>query len=261
MSIRTLASIITCAAAVSSAQAEGLKSVSILPGWSIVDGTRVAGLLIELEDEWKTYWRSPGASGYPPQFDFSASQNISNIAIQWPAPNVFGTDEYATIGYKKAVVLPLIISPTQPDLDVEISLSADIGVCEDVCIPVTFTLSDIVEPTTNVRTPSLLAALANGAWSVEDMGIAGISCDLFVQQDGFGVDVKVPLGQLDQNTRIIVEYPESNVWVDNGFTKGSNASLQMRASVIAQTNTALARDAFVINLLGDGVWIQKKGCY
>jgi DsbC/DsbD-like thiol-disulfide interchange protein len=33
-----------------------------------------AGILVELEPDWKTYWRVPGDSGIPPQFDWAGSK-------------------------------------------------------------------------------------------------------------------------------------------------------------------------------------------
>ena len=151
MLTRFLRSMLISSALVSSAFADGFKSAAILNGWIASDGTRVAGLVLELEDGWKTYWRSPGASGFPPQFDFSASQNVESISIEWPAPNIFGSDEFATIGYEKSVVLPLLISPKAADQDIQVSLSADIGVCEDICIPTSFTLSQDISAQANSR--------------------------------------------------------------------------------------------------------------
>ena len=40
-----------------------------------------AGLQIELEPGWKTYWRSPGSSGLPPQFSFSGSTNVAAFDV------------------------------------------------------------------------------------------------------------------------------------------------------------------------------------
>ena len=57
-------------ALVSPAFADGFKSAAILNGWIASDGTRVAGLALELEDGWKTYWRSPSASGFPHSLTF-----------------------------------------------------------------------------------------------------------------------------------------------------------------------------------------------
>ena len=240
--------------------ADGLKSVSILHGWSERDGMRVAGLKLELADGWKTYWRSPGASGFPPQFDFSASQNVENISIKWPAPNIFGSDEFATIGYEKSVVLPLLISPKVADQDIQISLSADIGVCEDICIPTSFTLSQDIPAEANSRPSALMASLANGPWSVGDLGIQELTCDLSADSNGFLVAISARTENLNQNTRIIVEYPSSDVWVNNGLTSRKNAKFKMQADVFVDTTIALARDRFIINLLSDGVWAQYNGC-
>jgi len=240
--------------------ADGLKSASILHGWQTSDGTRVAGLLLDLEDGWKTYWRSPGASGFPPQFDFSGSENLGNISIQWPAPNIFGTDEYATIGYENSVVLPLLISPRVAGQDIKISLTADIGVCEDICIPMSFTLADQIPAGATARPSALVAALANGPWTAKDLGIQPLTCELSMGQNGFLADVSANSDKLDPNTRIIVEYPANNVWVNNGLTYRNNNAFEMQAEIIADTTVALARNQFIINLLSDGVWAQHRGC-
>lgn len=54
----------------------------IAPG----SGTLSAGLALDLADGWKTYWRTPGEVGFPPEIDWSGSQNIASIDFQWPAP-------------------------------------------------------------------------------------------------------------------------------------------------------------------------------
>ena len=260
MLTRFLRAMLIGAAIVTPAFADGLKSAAILPGWIASDGIRIAGLVLELEDGWKTYWRSPGASGFPPQFDFSASRNVENISIEWPAPNIFGNDAFATIGYEKSVVLPLLISPKVADQDVQISLSADIGVCKDICIPTSFTLSQDILAKANSRPSALMASLANGPWSVDDLGIQELTCDLSADPNGFLVAISARTENLNQNTRIIVEYPSANVWVNNGLTSRKDARFQMQADVFVDTTIALARDRFVINFLSDGVWAQDKGC-
>jgi len=248
------------AAAITPAFADGLKSASILHGWIASGGTRVAGLVLELEDGWKTYWRSPGASGFPPHFDFTTSENVQNISIEWPAPNIFGSDEYATIGYEKSVVLPLLISPKRADQDIQISLSAEIGICEHVCIPTSFTLSDNIPAEANSRPSALMASLANGPWSSEDLGIEALTCDLSADPNGFLVAISASTQNLNPNTRIIVEYPAADVWVNNGLTSRKKTEFQMQAEIFVNKTIALARDRFIINLLSDGVWAQHIGC-
>ena len=55
----------------------------------VTTGQLSAGLQIVLEPGWKTYWRSPGSSGLPPQLDFSQSQNVSEVKVSYPTPITF----------------------------------------------------------------------------------------------------------------------------------------------------------------------------
>ncbi len=100
------------------------------------DGLRLAGLHIKLKPKWKTYWRSPGASGVPPRFDWSGSKNVARVEVLWPAPARY-VDKYATtVGYKDEVVLPLLITPKDPARPIDLKLKLFLGICEDICVPV-----------------------------------------------------------------------------------------------------------------------------
>ncbi|MEP0943628.1 MAG: protein-disulfide reductase DsbD domain-containing protein [Rhizobiaceae bacterium] len=106
------------------------------------DGKTInAGLQINLERGWKTYWRSPGASGLPPQLDFTGSNNIAATAVDYPVPMTFGENENLTAGYDKSVTLPITISPLFAGRPVSVKLSGVVGICAEVCIPVQFALS------------------------------------------------------------------------------------------------------------------------
>src|ERR1700741_2065631 len=70
----------------------------------------LGGIAFQLQDGWKTYWRTPGDSGVPPRFDFTKSENIEAVTVLWPAPLKF--DDGAgghSLGYQKQFVLPLRI--------------------------------------------------------------------------------------------------------------------------------------------------------
>ena len=95
-----------------------------------------AGIEIRLADGWKTYWRYPGDSGVPPQFDFSASDNVRTVSVQWPAPQRFTDSEGSTIGYKSNVVFPLRIERQDNGRPVTLRVKLDYAICERLCIPV-----------------------------------------------------------------------------------------------------------------------------
>src|SRR5439155_1663784 len=58
-------------------QHDAHSAVRLLAG-SRSGGVLLGGIAIQLQDGWKTYWRSPGDSGVPPRFDFSKSDNVDD---------------------------------------------------------------------------------------------------------------------------------------------------------------------------------------
>ena len=97
----------------------------------------VAFVEIALEPGWKTYWRSPGdAGGLPPSFDWSKSANLAEAKVAFPAPRRFTDRSGNTIGYKDGVVLPVFLTPQDPDQPISLVAGLHYGICKDVCIPV-----------------------------------------------------------------------------------------------------------------------------
>ena len=99
-------------------------------------GSRVlrAGIEVKLSRGWKMYWRYPGDAGVPPRFDFSGSQNVSDITVSWPAPTRFSDAGTHLVVYKDHVVLPLRITPSDPQLPVILRVNLDYGICEKLCV-------------------------------------------------------------------------------------------------------------------------------
>ena len=94
-----------------------------------------AGIEIKLQPGWKTYWRYPGDSGVPPRFDFAGSDNLKSAKVLYPAPHLFADESGNSLGYKDAVIFPLLISPVLPGKPVHLRLKLDYAVCEKLCIP------------------------------------------------------------------------------------------------------------------------------
>jgi len=92
---------------------------------------------VELKEGWKSYWREPGDSGIPPQFDFSASRNFSTDSIQYPVPERIELGDAAFAGYRKRVLFGFDGAARDPNGDGSIHMQALIGVCAEVCIPAT----------------------------------------------------------------------------------------------------------------------------
>lgn len=108
--------------------------VSMLSGGQDGDIWQV-GILIELEPNWKTYWRVPGDTGIPPQFDWAGSKNNGAIQVGYPIPNRFQDAGGESIGYHGQVLFPLSVKPEKPDEMVHLQLNMFFAVCKEICIP------------------------------------------------------------------------------------------------------------------------------
>lgn len=115
----------------------------LVPG----EGTALrGGLEIAMEEGWHTYWRVPGDAGIPPQFDFSGSSNVADVAVSYPFPERYNDGSSVSLIYRGHVTLPLTVEPVDPELPVTLNVSALFGVCDVICIPAKTTMSVTLAP-------------------------------------------------------------------------------------------------------------------
>lgn len=120
------------------------------------------GLLqIELEPGWKTYWREPGSAGIPPMVSVG-DQTVSDVTIHYPAPE-WTDDSYGSwAGYKHPVSLPLTFSFEAGETPGQIDADVFVGICRDVCVPVS---AQFTVPVDEKRTNAMQALLLDTAFS------------------------------------------------------------------------------------------------
>ena len=99
------------------------------------DAVLRAGIEVKLQPGWKTYWRYPGDSGVPPHFDFSGSENLKTADVLYPAPHLLTDETGQSLGYKDAVIFPVIASPQQAGKPVRLRVKVDYAICEKLCVP------------------------------------------------------------------------------------------------------------------------------
>ena len=119
----------------------------------------MAGLEIQLGEGWKTYWRTPGSSGVPPNFDFKASRNAGTPTVLYPAPRRLAEPDGDVIGYKGRALFPIAFRAEDAAKPVELKLTVELGVCKDICVPVTLNLA-LALPQAPAPPPSLELAAA-----------------------------------------------------------------------------------------------------
>ena len=151
------------AASPASGQALGA-SVQLLDGGQAEDGRYLAGIEVDLDPGWKTYWRMPGKGGLPPGFDWSASTNVASAKVLWPAPHRLEDAYGDSIGYDARVVFPVEVTPLDPAADVHLAVTGLIGVCEKVCVPLDIDLEATLDSGASAgRLTRFLAAVPRAA--------------------------------------------------------------------------------------------------
>jgi suppressor for copper-sensitivity B len=95
------------------------------------------GVQMRLRKGWKTYWRTPGESGIPPNFDWGDSQNVALGEPAWPTPTRLSEFGAEAFGYKQEVIFPVMATREDPAEAMQLDLVMSYGVCKDICMPVT----------------------------------------------------------------------------------------------------------------------------
>ena len=110
-------------------------SIRLIAGSRQASAALRAGVEIRLRRGWHTYWRYPGDSGVPPQFDFGGSRNVRTVDVLWPAPERIAEAGMVSIGYVVGVVFPLRVVPQDAAKPALLRLKLDYAICEKLCVP------------------------------------------------------------------------------------------------------------------------------
>ncbi len=234
-----------------------LVEASILPGWQTDHGTRMIALRLTLADGWKTYWRSPGDAGIPPEFDWAGSTNVKAVAFHWPVPDVFETNGMETIGYHRELVLPIEVTPADPSRPIHIRSEVDMGVCRDICVPTTATLSADLSGRGH-SDPAIRAALADQPKT----GGARASCSIDPIKDGLRVTARISAPRQGASEVVVMEPSGGDVWASPAEVIRDGNSLTAVSELVAPSGApfALDRSGLRLTVLGEGRAVEVTGC-
>jgi len=235
---------------------EDVVAVDVLPGWHTENGTHMAGIRVRLAPGWKTYWRSPGEGGIPPEFDLAASENLKSVRAHWPRPEIFDQNGFRSIGYSDEVVFPLEVTPREAGAPITLRGSMDLGVCQDVCMPVSVEISaGLVDPGT--PDPVIRAALTQ----VPDRIKSTVVCQLQPIDDGMQMNARIPLKKTRGETAVI-ELEDRSVWISPSVTERRGEALHATVDMVPPSGQPFAvdRSTVRVTILSDGGAVEMKGC-
>lgn len=242
---------------------EAVTSARMLPGWRMADGTHMAALELHLAPGWKTYWRAPGDIGIPPRFDWRGSRNLQGVAIEWPTPQRIDQGGLASIGYHGSVVLPLHVLAQKSGRDVALNGTIEIGVCQNICIPMTLKLRADLPVAASAPDPRILAALADRPLSAAEAGVRNLRCTLTPGMKGrLNLRAELSLPALDGPETAVIETGDPNIWVAAPrLTRQGNTVIAETTMAHAEGRIfALDRSKLRLTILGAQQAVDVKGC-
>ncbi|WP_243405125.1 protein-disulfide reductase DsbD domain-containing protein [Pelagivirga sediminicola] len=252
------------AAAPAAAQTtDAVTSARVLPGWRMADGTHMAAVELRLAPGWKTYWRAPGDLGIPPRFDWRGSDNLAGVDIRWPTPGLIQQGGDVAIGYHDVLVLPLHVLARDAGAGVTLKGTVDLGVCRDVCMPLTLALNADLPADAAARDGRIAAALADRPLTAAEAGVRAVSCTVSPGKNGqLNLRAVVTLPPTGAPETAIIEAGDPNLWI-------AQPSLQRRGdTLIAETRLshgqgrafALDRSKLRLTILGARQAVDIQGC-
>ena len=236
-------------------------NTEILPGWTRRDGTRIAALRIQLQPGWHTYWRIPGEAGIAPRLDWSRSQNVAAIQPIWPRPQVFDQNGMESFGYENELLLPIAITPRNPDRPMAVMGDLTIGVCRDTCVPVDLSVSGALRGAGGADA-SIQAALDSAARPGDSAGLTRATCHLEPTARGAELTLRATLPRTGREEHIIVELPGTGYWVSDSHTwrEGGDLVAEARVRAPAHAPVSIDRASLAFTVLSEGRMLTARGC-
>lgn len=233
--------------------------VEVRSGWLTDSGSRMTALHLTLAPGWKTYWRVPGDSGIPPAFDFAGSENLARVALHWPRPSVYDSDGLETVGYAGELVLPVEVWPAVAGDAVTLQGQASIGVCRDVCLPVTLAFAAALPQDRGARDPAIRAALD----TVPGLARTGAArCAVAPIADGLRLDLTLDVPAQGGEEHVFVETGRADLWTSPAVVVRDGERLTAALELVPPEARpfALDRGALRITVLGATRALEITGC-
>lgn len=239
-----------------------LAKFELLSGWRNADGTHVAAVQITLKPGWITYWRAPGEAGIPPQFSFSSASDITSITPHWPVPDVYDDAGLRSIGYYDSVVFPLIVDAEGVTGDISLSGELVVGVCDEICVPVTFSF-DTLLPAKGQSDASIATALSDQALTKENANVGDVTCQIDPISDGLRLTAAIDVAQENASEFVVVEPSDPRIWVSQADIARVGDTLTATVEMVHPSGEPFAfdRSGVRITVLGnDGYAVDLLGC-
>ncbi|MEJ6390362.1 protein-disulfide reductase DsbD domain-containing protein [Gymnodinialimonas ulvae] len=240
--------------------ADEVVQVDLLPGYRLSDDRHMAAIRIDLAPGWKTYWRAPGEGGVPTVLRLTGAEGVAGMAIHWPRPQVFFTNGLRSVGYDGTVILPVEFA-LDADGTAQIEGRLDLGVCLDVCMPISVDLAGAL-PVTSDRVGAIAAALADRPYTAAEAGAGAVTCAIEPISDGLRVTVRADVPDTGNDETVVVEHRDPMIWVSEADTARQGGIVTAVADVVPADHGpfALNRSDLRITVIGTRMAVELDDC-
>ncbi|WP_224816196.1 protein-disulfide reductase DsbD domain-containing protein [Hasllibacter sp. MH4015] len=240
--------------------ADEVVEVSLMPGYRLDGDRHMAAIRIRLAPGWKTYWRAPGEGGVPTILRLTQAEGVSGMAIHWPRPQVFFTNGLRSIGYEGDVILPVEFAMST-DGTAEVAGHLDLGVCQDVCMPISVDLGGLL-PAQTLRDGAIAAALSDRPLTAAEAGAGPVTCAVEPISDGLRVTVRAQVPDTGNDETMVVEHRDPMIWVSEAVGQRQGGWLIAVADVIPADHGpfALNRSDLRITVIGSRQAVELNSC-
>ena len=231
--------------------------VGMAQGWRMDNGRHMAAVQITLAPGWHTYWRQPGDSGIPPQFDWSGSENLAAADVHYPTPKIIQLGDSSSLGYYDQVVFPIELTPTQTGAAMSLRATLQIGVCEEVCLPASFDLN-VALPASGAPVPMITRALK----ARPKLAKTQPGCKAAPISDGIKITMRLPAASAQNVDRVVIETNDPTTWVSRPNQARSDGYWTSEAEMVPADGKpfALARSEVQMTLFSGGSATVYQGC-
>lgn len=235
--------------------------VDVLAGWRTERGTHMAALRVRLAPGWKTYWRAPGDAGIPPRFDWSGSENLKAVQFHWPTPGVYYANGMRTVGYKHELVLPIELTPTRNGGVIDMRASVELGVCQDICLPVSVRIAATL-PATRTPDSRITSAIASQPAPASRSGLKSVKCGVEPISDGLRLTATIDMPRLGHDEIAVFELPDQSVWIAEAVARRSGRTLTATTDLVPPSGKPflLNRSDVRITVMAAGKAVDISGC-
>jgi DsbC/DsbD-like thiol-disulfide interchange protein len=184
------------------------------------------------------------------------------VTVDWPAPREIDQGGLRTIGYDRSVVLPLRVTPAKGGGDIHLSGEIDMGVCKEVCVPVTLPLDHALPGQGGKPDPRIVAALAERPYSASEGGVSRVACRITPVKDGLHLRAEIDLPSTGGRELAVFESDDPNIWIAPSETTRQGGRLVAETELyhVDGRSFALDRSGLRITILGRNSAVDVQGC-